>query len=104
MFSPIFFLGRVLNRRRWGLWAFLVVLFRPEISPECSCGMSADSDTIVLEDERKAMKVVYLVEVQGQGFAPYEFDTEKEAKDYVMGIVSWSGRKWRIVKKRVNRV
>lgn len=50
------------------------------------------------------MKYVYLVEVQGQGFAPYEFDTEKEAKDYVSGIVSWSGRKWRIVRKVVRSV
>lgn len=47
------------------------------------------------------MKYVYLVEVQGQGFAPYEFASEKEAKDYVIGIVSWSGRKWRIVRKVV---
>jgi hypothetical protein len=47
------------------------------------------------------MKIVYQVEIQGQGFAPYEFATKKEAEDYVIGIVSWSGRKWRIVPKRV---
>ena len=47
------------------------------------------------------MKYVYLVEVQGQGFAPYEFASEKEARDYVIGIVSWSGRKYRIVRKVV---
>jgi hypothetical protein len=47
------------------------------------------------------MKLVYLVEIQGRGFAPYEFETKKEAEDYVIGIVSWSGRKWRIVPKRV---
>jgi hypothetical protein len=53
------------------------------------------------DSRRKQMKIVYQVEIQGQGFAPYEFATKKEAEDYVIGIVSWSGRKWRIVSKRV---
>ena len=50
------------------------------------------------------MKTIYLVEVQGKGIEPYEFATEKEARDYVIGIVSWSGRKWRIVRKVVRNV
>lgn len=47
------------------------------------------------------MKTVYLVEVQGKGFAPHQFATKQEAEDYVIGIVSWSGRKYRIVPKKV---
>jgi hypothetical protein len=32
------------------------------------------------------------------GFMPYEFDTEKEAKNYAIGFLSWSGTRYRLVK------
>jgi hypothetical protein len=47
------------------------------------------------------MKIVFKVEVQGLGIQPYEFATEKAANDYGIGLVSWSGRKWRVIKQRV---
>jgi hypothetical protein len=54
-----------------------------------------------LSQKGNKVKVIYLVEIQGQGFAPFEFANKKLANDYGIGIVSWSGRKWRVVPKRV---
>jgi hypothetical protein len=34
------------------------------------------------------------------GFMPYEFATEKEAKDYAIGFLSWSGTRYRLVRTR----
>jgi hypothetical protein len=30
------------------------------------------------------------------GVEPYEFATKEEARDYCIGMLSWSGTKWRI--------
>jgi hypothetical protein len=54
-----------------------------------------------LSQRGNKVKVIYLVEIQGQGFAPFEFANKKLANDYGIGIVSWSGRKWRVVPKRI---
>ena len=35
-----------------------------------------------------------------RGFEPYEFATQQEAKDYVIGLLSWSGTRYRLVKVR----
>lgn len=43
--------------------------------------------------------MIYKIETKA-GFLPYEFDTLQEAKDYVMGFLSWSGTKYRIHKVR----
>lgn len=32
-----------------------------------------------------------------QGYLPYEFDTKQAAEDYAIGILSWSGTKYRII-------
>jgi len=34
------------------------------------------------------------------GFMPYEFATEKEAKDYAIGFLSWAGTRYRLVRTR----
>lgn len=40
--------------------------------------------------------MTYIIETP-QGYLPYEFDTKQEAQDYAMGILSWSGTKYRII-------
>jgi hypothetical protein len=43
--------------------------------------------------------MIYKIETK-TGMLPYEFATLQEAKDYVSGILSWSGTKYRIHKIR----
>jgi hypothetical protein len=43
--------------------------------------------------------VIYRIETP-QGLLPYEFKTEKEAKDYAIGILSWSNTRYRIHRMR----
>lgn len=43
--------------------------------------------------------MIYKIETP-KGFLPYEFETLQAAKDYVIGILSWSGTRYRIVKVR----
>lgn len=43
--------------------------------------------------------MVYKIETP-QGVLPYEFTTEREARDYVMAALSWSGTRYRIIKER----
>ena len=43
--------------------------------------------------------MIYKVETP-RGFEPYEFATLQEAKNYVVGLLSWSGTRYRIVKMR----
>jgi hypothetical protein len=41
-------------------------------------------------------KIIYKIQVP-QGSLPYEFETEEEAKNYAIGILSWQGlHKYRI--------
>jgi len=40
--------------------------------------------------------MVYVIETPRE-FLPYEFATKKEAKDYAIGILSWTGTRYRIV-------
>lgn len=46
--------------------------------------------------ERQGNKMVYVIETPRE-FLPYEFATKKEAKDYAIGILSWTGTRYRIV-------
>ena len=39
--------------------------------------------------------MIYKIETK-QGFLPYEFDSKKEALDYVAAFLSWSGTKYRL--------
>lgn len=43
--------------------------------------------------------MIYKIETKA-GMLPYEFATLEEAKNYVAGILSWSGTKYRIHKIR----
>ena len=38
---------------------------------------------------------MYKIETK-QGFLPYEFESKKEALDYVAAFLSWSGTKYRL--------
>jgi len=40
--------------------------------------------------------MIYKVETP-KGVLPYEFATKKDAEDYAMGFLSWSGTKYRII-------
>jgi len=48
---------------------------------------------------RKDTEMVFKIETP-QGVLPYEFATEREARDYVMAALSWSGTRYRIIKER----
>jgi hypothetical protein len=39
--------------------------------------------------------MIYKIETK-QGFLPYEFDSKKDALEYVAAFLSWSGTKYRI--------
>ena len=39
---------------------------------------------------------IYKIETP-QGYLDYDFDSKQAAKDYAMGILSWSGTPYRIV-------
>jgi hypothetical protein len=39
--------------------------------------------------------MIYKIETK-QGFLPYEFNSKKEALDYVAAFLSWSGTKYRL--------
>jgi hypothetical protein len=39
--------------------------------------------------------MIYKIETP-QGYLPYEFDSKQAAEDYAIGILSWSGTKYRI--------
>lgn len=43
--------------------------------------------------------MIYQIETP-QGVLPYEFATKQDAMDYVIGILSWSGPRYRIITKR----
>jgi hypothetical protein len=42
--------------------------------------------------------MIYQIETP-RGVLPYEFPTKQAAMDYVMAALSWSGTKYRIVKR-----
>lgn len=44
--------------------------------------------------------MVYIVEIRGQGFAPYEFATKQKAEDYAITMTVWSGGAYRISRVR----
>jgi hypothetical protein len=39
--------------------------------------------------------MIYKIETP-KGVLPYEFSSKKEAQDYAIGILSWSGTRYRI--------
>jgi len=43
--------------------------------------------------------MIYQIETP-KGVLPYEFPTKQAAMDYVMAALSWSGNKYRIIKRR----
>jgi hypothetical protein len=45
--------------------------------------------------KKEREKMIYKIETK-QGFLPYEFDSKKEALDYVAAFLSWSGTKYRL--------
>jgi hypothetical protein len=51
---------------------------------------------VSIHHERIGEEMIYKIETP-QGFLPYEFDTKQDAQDYAMGILSWSGTKYRII-------
>lgn len=46
--------------------------------------------------------MIYRVETPA-GMLPYEFKTERAAKDYALGVLSWSGTRYRIHRMRSER-
>ena len=47
--------------------------------------------------ERKGRrKMIYKIETP-QGFLEYEFDSKQAAEDYALGILSWTGTRYRII-------
>jgi hypothetical protein len=50
-------------------------------------------------EKKGTAQMVYKIETP-QGVLPYEFDSKDEAMDYVMGVLSWSGTKYRIYKAK----
>jgi hypothetical protein len=50
---------------------------------------------VSINHERTGEKMIYKIETP-QGYLPYEFDSKQAAEDYAIGILSWSGTKYRI--------
>jgi hypothetical protein len=40
--------------------------------------------------------MIYKIETP-QGFLEYEFDSKQAAEDYALGILSWTGTRYRII-------
>jgi len=41
---------------------------------------------------------VWKIEVRGRGFQPYEFKTEKDAREFAEATYPWLGVSWRLVR------
>lgn len=42
--------------------------------------------------------MVWKIEVRGRGVQPYEFRTEREAKNFAEATYPWRGESWRLIR------
>jgi hypothetical protein len=55
------------------------------------------SNNQTIRKQRKGTnKMIYKIETP-QGFLEYEFDSKQAAEDYALGILSWTGTRYRII-------
>ena len=48
------------------------------------------------QKQREGTNKMYKIETP-QGFLEYEFDSKQAAEDYALGILSWTGTRYRII-------